>query len=118
MIIEPSYIEAEVYFYDHTKERFFVKITFVGMGMYINSFSIQASKFENQEYWVQPPKHRQGKGWTPTVDFDKGYQLWHIIEKKAVEAVKYYLSDEAKEPTKDRVYPVLDEPISLDNIVL
>jgi hypothetical protein len=114
---DPATIEAEAYYYDPAKDRFFIKITFLGTGMFINSFSVQPSKFEDKPYWVQPPKHRQGGGWTPTVDFDKSYPLWGIIEDKAINAAKHYKAEEQRFSKKDKVVEVNeDEPINLDNI--
>lgn len=110
-------IEANVYFGDLSNDRYYVKITFVGIGIYVNSFSVMPSKFENQHYWVQPPKHLQkGKGWTPTVDFDKSYPIWEEIERKAIEAVELYKAQDSS-PTKDVVIENIPEgPITLDNI--
>lgn len=116
MLIEPSYIEAEVYVHDKSKNRFFLKITFVEMGMWINSFTVQPSKYEGHDWWVQPPKHRQSKGWTETVDFDKSYQLWNIIQKKSIQAVKDYLGEEAR-LSKDDTFELDDnEPLNLDEV--
>jgi hypothetical protein len=116
MQIEPSDIDVEVYAHDPNKERFFLKVTFNGMGMFINSFSVQPSKFENQEHWVQPPTHRQGQRWTQTVDFDKSYPLWNIIEKKSFQAVKDFLGEEARVAKDKVIEPKDDEPINLDDI--
>jgi len=119
MNIEASLIEAEVYFSDPVKERYFVKITFLGTGMYINSFSVQTSQFEGKPYWVQPPKHRQGARWVPTVDFDKSYDLWQIIEIKALSAVEDYRNNKpaVTSNSKDIVLTdISDEPIDLSDI--
>ena len=120
MALEPTTlqeIEADVYFGDLEKDRYYVKITFVGMGIFVNSFSFMPSKFENQPYWVQPPKHLQkGKGWTPTVDFDKSYPLWEEIERNATEAVELYKRQDSL-PVKDVVIEdIPDGPITLDDI--
>jgi hypothetical protein len=88
MEVEAQFIDVQAYHCDLSKERHYVKVTFAGMGMFINSFSVQPSQFENQPLWVQPPKHRQRGGFVPTVDFDKSYPLWQIIEHKARDAVK------------------------------
>ena len=113
-------IEADVYYGDADKDRYYVKITFVGTGMYINSFSVQPSKYENQPYWVQPPKHLQrGKGWTPTVDFDKSYPIWNVIEHKALEAVKRYKQEATQDfaaSKDDVIVDIPDGPITLDDI--
>lgn len=119
MQVEPEFIEAEVYHAQADQEHFFVKVTFVGMGMFINSFTVRPSKFEDQTWWVQPPKHRQGKGWTATVDFDKSYPTWGIIEQKVAEAVELYKnsSPPVTPSQKDEVVDVdLDKPITLDDI--
>lgn len=120
MALEPTSlqeIEANVYYGDTSKDRYYVKITFVGIGVYANSFSVMPSKFEDQPYWVQPPKHLQkGKGWTPTIDFDKSYPIWEEIERKAIEAVELYKQNDSP-TTKDVVLQQLSkEPISLDDI--
>lgn len=117
MNIEPSLIEAEVYFSDPLKDRYFIKISFLGTGMYINSFSVQPSKFEDSPYWLQPPKHRQGMRWIPTVDFAKGYPLWQIIEEKAIKAVEQYKLDIPSPNSKDVVLEDIDDkPINFDNL--
>lgn len=110
-------IEASVYYGDLSTDRYYVKITFVGIGVFANSFSVMPSKFENQPYWVQPPKHLQkGKGWTPTIDFDKSYGLWEIIERKALEAVELYKREDSS-PAKDIVIEDIPEgEITLDDI--
>lgn len=118
MTIDESDIEAEVYAHDEDKNRFYIKVTFNGIGMYINSFSVLPSKFDDQDYWVQPPAHRQGTVWKPTVEFDKThYATWNIIEKKCLQAVKDTLGEESRvkglvssKDSKD------DEPINLDDI--
>lgn len=101
MKTEPTSIEAEVYYHDPNKERYFVKITFAELGMFINSFSVQPSKYEGQPLWVQPPKHRQRNGYTPTVDFDKSYQLWEVIEQKALDAVAQFNNTNTNSGGKD-----------------
>lgn len=117
MEIEPTLIEAEAYYYDSAKDRYFIKVTFLGTGMYINSFSVQPSKFEGQPLWVQPPKHRQRGGYAPTVDFDKSYPLWKIVEEKAIEATKTYQALNRNSGWKDTVVEdIPDEPINLDDI--
>ena len=85
-----SDIEATVYYGDTQQDRHFVKISFVGAGVHINSFSVSKSQF-NDGWWVQPPKHRQGSRYTSTVDFDKSYPLWQLVEQRAIEAVELYV---------------------------
>lgn len=119
MEIESSLIEAEAYHCDLANERHFVKVTFLGAGMYINSFAVMPSKFENQPLWVQPPKHRQRNGYVPTVDFDKSYPLWQIVETKSREAVTRCsnCSDKPNSAGKDTVIEEIpEEPITLDDI--
>lgn len=118
MTIEEADIDAEVYAHDPNKNRFFIKVSFNGIGMYINSFSVLESKFENQEYWVQPPAHFQGKGWKPTVEFDKThYPTWNIIEQKCLQAAKDYIGEEERvNPPSNTSQILSDEPISLDDI--
>ena len=87
--IEFTDIEAEVYHADFTKRRYFVKVHFVGMGMYINSFSVQPS-IREKGLWVSPPTHPQGGKYTTTVDFDKNKPLWRVVEKKSLEAVNVF----------------------------
>ena len=116
MTIDESDIEAEVYASDD-KNRFYIKVTFNGIGMYINSFAVLPSKFENQEYWVQPPAHRQGAGWKPTIEFDKThYPTWNIIEQKCLQAVKDSLGEEARTSKLDKVFEPDDKPFTLDDL--
>jgi hypothetical protein len=118
LTIDESDIEAEVYAHDEGKDRFFIKVTFNGLGVYINSFAVLPSKFENQEYWVQPPAHRQGSIWKPTVEFDKThYATWNIIEQKCLQAAKDFASEEARvgKPNKS-AKPKDDDLINLDDI--
>lgn len=117
MQIDPTAITAEVYFCDPEKERFFVKVSFEGTGMWINSFSVTTSKYEGMEWWVQPPAHRQGGGFVPTVDFAKGFPLWKIIQDKAIEAVEKCKSNGYSLSKKDKVIEEIpDGPITLDDI--
>lgn len=117
MSIDSSLIEAVVYYHDPNKERYFVKITFVELGMFINSFSVQPSKYEGQPLWVQPPKHRQRNGFTPTVDFDKSYPLWEVIEQKALEAVGQFNDTNTNSDGKDTLVEAENgEVISLKDI--
>ncbi len=118
MTIDEADIDAEVYAHDEDKNRFYIKVTFNGLGMYINSFAVLPSKFENQEYWVQPPTHRQGTGYKATVEFDKThYATWNIIEKKCLQAAKDYLGEEKRVNLPSNTSQILsDEPISLDDI--
>lgn len=114
-------IEASVYHGNFEKDMYFVKITFVGIGVYINSFSVMPTKFVDSDarWWVQPPKHRQARGWTPTVDFDKSYGLWSIIEEKAIKAVEQYKKDFVpitKESLDVVLEDISDEPINLDDL--
>lgn len=80
-------IVAEVYAGNVDLEWCYVKISFIGLGMYINSFKVTRSKnFEG--YVVYPPSHSQrGRGLTPSVEFDKSQlQLWSVIERTALQA--------------------------------
>lgn len=117
MDIVPTAITAEVYFCDPEKDRFFVKINFHGVGMWINSFSVTPSKYEAMEWWVQPPAHRQSKGWVPTVDFAKGYPIWKIIEEKSIQAVEKVKANGYTLSNKDVVIEdIPDGPVNLDDI--
>ena len=102
-----SDVEATVYYGDLKQDRYFVKISFIGTGVHINSFSVTKSQF-NDGWWVQPPKHRQGQRWTSTVDFDKSYPLWEEIEKRAIRAVELYKNGGES--------GVEDKPITLEDI--
>lgn len=83
-------IEVVVYHGDIANDRYFAKVHFVGLGIYINSFSIQQSA-RHKGYWVSPPRHSQGLGrFTTTVDFDKNLPTWGIVERRALEAVEQY----------------------------
>lgn len=83
-------IEVVVYHGDIANDRYFAKVHFVGLGIYINSFSIQQS-VRHKGYWVSPPRHSQGLGrFTTTVDFDKSLPTWGIVEQRALEAVEQY----------------------------
>jgi len=113
--VELEDIEADVYYHDRENERYFVKVIFHGTGMFINSFSVMPSKFEGQGYWVQAPKYRRGGGWANTVEFDRSYPLWGIIERKALEAVDRYKNDPLTEEV-DEIFGVPERPISLDDI--
>lgn len=111
-------IEASVYYGDLAKDKYFLKISFIGLGIYANSFLVQPTKFDAEsKWWVQPPKHKQGSKWTATIDFDKTYPLWAEIEKKAVDAVELY---KREQPTsiykKDMVYNEIPDEISLESL--
>ncbi len=113
--LEAEDIEAEVYQADKAKDRYFIKVTFVGTGMYINSFSVMPSNYGG--YWVQPPKHRKGVRWGDTVEFDQSYPLWEIIQRKALDAVERYKNEQsANTQMADKVYDVPEGPINLDDI--
>ena len=82
-------VEANVYYGDVEQNRYFVKVSLLGTGIHINSISVSVSQI-NDSWWVQPPKHRQGSRYTSTIDFDKSYPLWELIEQRAMEAVELY----------------------------
>ena len=90
-----SDIEIEVYYAKPDEDKYFIKVKFVGLGMYINSFSVQPSE-NNSEYAVYPPSHKQkdkrtgGFKWASTVDLEKEHPLRLLIERRAIEAVGQY----------------------------
>lgn len=119
MNIDSNLIEATVYTHNPVKDMYYVKIAFLGTGMYINSFSVQKSQYESNPYWVQPPKHYQGNRWVTTVDFETSCDLWKIIEFKALEAVEAFRNEKPlmSKKSKDVVPEDIDEgPIDLSDI--
>lgn len=115
--VETTAIEADVYHSDPENDRYFVRISFPDVGMYINSFSVMPSKFEGKPYWVQPPKFRKGKGWGETVEFNKSSYLWSLIEQKALQAMDDFKNQKPATKIKDTVIEdIPDEPINLDDI--
>jgi hypothetical protein len=120
MIVDPNEIDAEVYHHDKERNRFYIKVSFTSLGMYINSFVLQPSKYEDQPAWLQPPKHRQGFKWVGTVDFEKSSELWQVIEQKAREAaLDYEQNPPMPLPTKKLdvvIEEIPDGPITLDDI--
>lgn len=114
-------IEVSVYYGNVETDKYYVKVTFCNLGMFANSFMVQPSKYEgNSLWWVQPPKHVQGKGkWVATIDFDKGYGLWAIIEEKAIKAVEQYKRDSMQNlvPSQDVVLTdIPDVEVDFSNI--
>lgn len=91
-------VEANVYYGDTEQNRYFVKVSLLGTGIHINSISVSVSQI-NDSWWVQPPKHRQGSRYTSTVDFDKSYPLWELIEQRATAAVEIYKNGGKPKPT-------------------
>lgn len=90
MDIHPELIDAEVHYSDPEKSFYYVKIIFLGTGLYINSFSVKPSKRDG-ELWVERPKFKVGGfKYMSHVDFDKSLELWKIVEKKALKAVADY----------------------------
>lgn len=118
MNIDSNLIEVSVYHYNPVKQNYYVKVSFLGTGMYINSFSVSNSKFEDRPLWVQPPKHYQGNKWVTTVDFDRNYDLWKIIENKAIEAVNAHKNEvPPMRSSRDTIATDIDdEPIDLSAI--
>ena len=104
MDVDEAYIEAEAYYKDPAKERYFVKITFIGLDMFINSFVVQPTRFEGQPMWVQEPRYMRQRRWVSHVEFNKHSKLWQIIEDKARAAVEAYEED----PLKDKVIEPTD----------
>jgi hypothetical protein len=96
LTVDESDIDVEVYKPDFDKNRFFVKVIFRDLGMFINSFKVLPSKIDGQDFWVDPPSHRQGSQWKKSVEFNKGEPLWYIIEKKCLKAVKDEIAEEAR----------------------
>src|SRR5579884_1701820 len=96
MDVEPSLIEAEVHHADLKNDFYYVKINFLGTGMFITSFVVKRSKYDDQPLWVQPPKFKRGVKWTGHVEFDKSSELWAIIEEKAREAVAIYKAEQQR----------------------
>lgn len=115
--LEKDDIEAFIYHCDAEKDRYYARITFLGIGLFLNSFSVMPSRYEGQEYWVQPPKQKTGVAWKTIAEFDRSYPLWDIIEQKILEAVKHYKSDMPLPRIKDVVVEdIPDDPITLDDI--
>lgn len=105
MHIDDTQVTADVHYADPKKERYYVRITFEGIGLYINSFSVMPSKRDDL-MWVQQPKFRTGSRYMSHAEFDKSSELWQIIEYKAREAVDNYKADNnfnGSSPSKDVV---------------
>ncbi len=83
----------EVHYSDPEKNFYYVKIIFLGAGLYINSFSVKQSKRDGK-LWVERPKFRiGGNKYMSHVDFDKSSELWKIVEQKALKAVADYKAE-------------------------
>ncbi len=116
MNIDPDLIDAEVHYSDPIKNFYYVKVIFLGTGLYINSFSVKPSK-KNGELWVERPKFQKGRAWISHVDFDKSSDLWRIVEQKILGAVNDYKavhedqnnnhSDNSPFPSDDAEYEYL-----------
>lgn len=115
MNIDHNLIEATVYHHNPVKEQYYVKIAFLGTGMYINSFSVKKSQFPSKPYWVQAPQHWQGNKWVATVDFDRNFDLWKIIETKSIDAVMSFANEKPiiTRKSRDVVPEDIDGPIDL-----
>lgn len=117
MQVDENLIEADVYFSDTKKNKYFVKVSFLSADMYINSFLVQPSQFPDSPWWVQPPKHFQGGRWVATVDFSKKSELWKVIQRKAIEAVEQDKHSFSKRMSADIVLKDIDNgPIDLSEI--
>lgn len=103
MTDESPVIEADVYLKDTGRKRYYVRMSFPELGMYINSFTVQPSKYPEQPYWVQEPKYLNGRAWRSHVEFEKRSELgiWQRIEAKAREAVEAYEAEAAALPSSD-----------------
>lgn len=118
MNIDHNLIEATVYHHNPVKEQYYVKIAFLGTGMYINSFSVKKSQYPSKPFWVQPPQHWQGNKWVPTLDFDRNYDLWKIIETKSLQAVLDFRNEKPTitRRSSDVVLEDIDSPLDLSSL--
>ena len=96
MQIDESFIESEVY--TTTKDRsgndiYFVKVSFIDIGLYINSITVRKSpKHPDKGLWVQPPKYPPN--WKQHLEFSGDSPFWKLIEEAALKAVDNYYSDD------------------------
>lgn len=114
MDVDEEYIEAEAYYKDPSKDRYFVKITFIGLDMFINSFVVQPTRYEGQPLWVQEPKYMKQNKWVAHVEFNKHSKLWKIIEDKARQAVALYKDEPVVVETINTGVPINLDDIPFD----
>lgn len=98
MQIDESYIESEVY--TTTKDKsgkdiFFVKISFLDVGFYINSITVKHSpKYPEKGLWVQPPKYTYKGQWKQHLEFSGDSSFWKLIEEVTLKAIHDYCSND------------------------
>lgn len=68
---------------------FRLKVSCIGLGMYIDGFRATRVPAEKNTsgWWVQQPAHRIGRVYKPSPEFNKKHPFWLQIEEKCIEVV-------------------------------
>ena len=99
-----------------------LKVSVLDLGMFTYGWTARHSERSKDGWWVQPPAVRYGKGWKPTIEFDKSKSLWLEIKSACIDAVQNYhapekvieISDE--ELTDEAITEALDKTeVELNN---
>lgn len=99
-------VVAEVYTGNLEMDWCYIKITFIGLGMYINSFKVTAST-EYEGYAVYPPRHIQkGRGLVKSVEFESKQNFGKVIEQLALRAAEIWREDDGD--TKNAIVKMSD----------
>ncbi len=70
----------------------YAKVTFQGIGLYINSFTVRVSpKYPEAGLWVQEPKYNVNGKWVKPVEFNKNSHLWKLVEERCRQAAENYI---------------------------
>lgn len=91
-----------------------VKVSVFNLGMYINGMVVFPPNDEHNEWYVNTPAIRNGRGkWLHIVEFDKNSALWEEIYIECIQAGKQYLSETDVAPLD-----IPDGPVDFDDLVI
>ncbi len=107
-------IEAEVT--GRINDGFRLKISELGIGMYISGFTARKSVRNTSEWWIQPPATYQKKTgkYVRCPEFDTKTSFWEELVEEVAKAINIFEANEdvVIDPTDEE----LEKPINLDDI--
>lgn len=98
------------------EDGFRLKISELGIGIYISGFTARKSVRNTSERWIQPPATYQKKTgkYVRCPEFDTNTTFWEELVEEVNDAIKTFVANEdiVTNPTDEE----LDKPINLDDI--
>lgn len=78
-----------------------IKVSILDLGLYLNGVLAYPPNGEHEEWWVNPPAQRKGKGYFYPAEFNKKETLWLEIQQACIEAVQLELLNDAASGVDD-----------------